>query len=103
MRLGVVTTLVPLFWALRPVMPARLGLGVASLGAASLFVYWVHVELVYGGPAVLIKRRVPLELSLIGTALLCYGLARLVPWARAWVTTPERRPASMRRLVAKLL
>ncbi len=102
MRLGVVTALVPVCWALRAVMPARLGLGLASLGAASLFVYWVHVELVYGGIAVLLKRRVPLELALAGTALLCYGLAHLVPWARQWVTTPERRPAPMRRLVAKL-
>lgn len=102
-RLGLITALLPLCWALRGVMPAALGVGLASLGAASLFVYWVHVELVYGGVAILIKRRLPLELALAATFLASYGLARLVPWARAWVATPERSPAPMRRLVAKLL
>ena len=47
------------------VMPARLGAALALLGAASLFAYWVHVEIVYGGIAILIKRRVPLELTLV--------------------------------------
>ena len=102
-RLGLVTALLPACWALRGVMPARLGAGLATLGAASLFVYWVHVELVYGGIAILIKRRLPLELTLVATVLASYGLTRLVPWARAWVATPERRPAPVRRLVAKLL
>ncbi len=102
-RLGLVTALLPLCWSARAVMPARLGAGLAALGAASLFVYWVHVELVYGGVAVLVKRRIPFELALVGTGVVCYGMARLVPWARAWVQTPERRPAQVRRLVAKLL
>lgn len=102
-RLGLVTALLPACWALRAVMPATLGAGLATLGAASLFVYWVHVELVYGGIAILIKRRVPLELALAATPVACYGLTRLVPWARAWVATPDRPPAPMRRLVAKLL
>lgn len=102
-RLGLVTALLPLCWALRAVMPARLGVGLASLGAASLFVYWVHVELVYGGVAILIKRRIPLELALVATGLVSYGMACLVPWAREWVKTPERQPAHVRRLVAKLL
>lgn len=102
-RLGLVTALLPACWALRGLMPARLGAGLATLGAASLFVYWVHVELVYGGIAILIKRRVPLELTLVAALLASYGLTRLVPWARAWVATPDRKPAPMRRLVAKLL
>lgn len=102
-RLGLVTALLPACWALRGVMPARLGAGLATLGAASLFVYWVHVELVYGGIAILIKRRVPLELTLVAAVLAIYGLTRLVPWARTWVATPGRTPAPVRRLVAKLL
>ena len=101
-RLGLVTAVLPICWAMRPAMPARLGTALASLGAASLFAYWVHVELVYGGIAILIKHRVPLELTLLSVALLCYGLMRLIPWARNWVATPDHRPAPMRRLVAKL-
>ena len=102
-RLGLVTALLPLCWVVRAVMPARLGWGLASLGAASLFVYWVHVELVYGGVAILVKRRIPFELALVATGLVSYGMARLVPWAREWVKTPERKPAQVRRLVARLL
>ena len=102
-RLGLVLALLPSAWAVQRVMPATLGAGLTSLGAASLFVYWVHVELVYGGVAILIKRRVPLELTLAATLLACYGLTRLVPLARQWVATPDRSPAPMRRLVARLL
>ncbi len=103
LRLGLVLALLPICWALRPVMPARFGAGLATLGAASLFVYWVHVELVYGGIAILIKRRVPLELTLVATVLASCGLTHLIAWARRFVATPERRPAQLRRLVSKLL
>lgn len=102
-RLGLVMALLPLCWGLRPIMPAALGSHLAALGAASLFVYWVHVELVYGGVAILIKRRVPFELALAATLLGVYGLARLVPVARRWVAAPAGRPEPVRRLVARLL
>ena len=64
---------------------ARSATTLATIGAASLFAYWVHVELVYGGIAIPIKRRVPLELALLAAVAIAYGLARLVPRARAWV------------------
>ncbi len=102
-RLGLVVALLPTCWALRGVMPEKLGTGLATLGAASLFVYWVHVELVYGGVAILIKRRVPFELTLVATALACYGLSRLVPWTRRWVAGSDGRLVLLRQLVAKLL
>lgn len=102
-RLGIVLALLPLCWSLRRVMPATLGAGLGTLGAASLFVYWVHVELVYGGPAILIKHRVPLELTLVATLVVAWGMARLVPWARRWAAAPEGRPEPVRQLVAKLL
>jgi uncharacterized membrane protein len=102
LRLGLVTALLPIFRALGPAMPARLGAALATLGGASLFAYWVHVEVVYGGLAILIKRRMPLELTLVAAALVSYGLTHLIPWARAWVVTPGRRTARVRRLVARL-
>ncbi len=95
-RLGIVAAVLPLCWSLRRVMPAALGAVLATLGAASLFVYWVHVELVYGGPAILIKRQVPLELALVATLVVAWGMARLVPWARRWVAAPEGRPEPVR-------
>ena len=102
-RLGIVLALMPLCWSLRRVMPAGVGAALATLGAASLFVYWVHIELVYGGPAIVLKRRLPFEASLVATLLVAWGMARLVPWARRWVAAPSGRPEPIRQLVAKLL
>jgi uncharacterized membrane protein len=103
LRLGIVALLLPLCRALRAVMPAPLGAGLATLGAASLFIYWVHVELVYGGIAILIKRRLPIELTLVATLAAAWGLAQLVPVARRWIAAPAGRPEPVRRLVARLL
>jgi hypothetical protein len=103
LRLGLVAALLPLCWALRHVVPAGIAGVLATLGTASLFVYWVHIELVYGGVAILIKRRVPLELALVAALVGAYGLARLVPVARRWVEAPAGRPEPVRRLVARLL
>lgn len=102
-RLGIVAALLPLCWSVRRVMPAAFGAGLATLGAASLFVYWVHVELVYGGPAILIQRRLPLELTVPATFVVAWGMARLVPRARRWVAAPAGRPEPVRQLVARLL
>jgi uncharacterized membrane protein len=103
LRLAVVAALLPCCWGLRRAMPAGIGALLATLGAASLFVYWVHVELVYGGIAILIKRRVPIELALVAALAGAYGLARLVPIARRWVAARAGRPEPLRRLVARLL
>ena len=102
-RLGIVVALLPLCWSLRRLMPTALGAGLATLGAASLFAYWVHIELVYGGPAIVLKRRLPFEVTLGATLLVAWGMARLVPWARRWVAAPAGRPEPIRQLVAKLL
>lgn len=103
LRLGLVLAVLPLCWVLSDVMPRAVGHTLATLGTASLFVYWVHVELVYGGVAILVKRHVPFELTLVATLAGAYGLARLVPIARRWVTAPVGRPEPVRRLVARLL
>ena len=50
---------------------------IATLGRSSLFVYWIHVEMVYGVHRRPLKRALPLEASLVGDgrccALLLYG------------------------------
>lgn len=102
-RLGLVLALLPLCWSLRGAMPVTIGRVLATLGAASLFVYWVHVELVYGGVAILIKHRLPLEVTLAATVGVAAGMARLVPVARRWVAAPAGRTEPVRRLVARLL
>lgn len=102
-RLGLVVALLPLCWSLRRRMPAALGATLSTLGAASLFVYWVHIELVYGGPAIVIQHALPFELALAATFMVAWAMARLVPWARRWVAAPSGRPEPVRQLVAKLL
>ena len=58
-----------------------------TLGRSSLFVYWIHVEMVYGVIAEPIKKGMPLWASLTCTGLLCVGLYLIVlaeePLARA--------------------
>lgn len=101
-RLGLVVLLLPLARAVGPWLPRPLTASLATLGAASLFVYWVHVELVYGGPGLLLRRRLPLEVVVVATVVGLWALARLVPWARGWVVG-RGRAAPLRQLVAKLL
>jgi uncharacterized membrane protein len=62
------------------------------LGQRSLFVYWIHVELVYGYASWLWRRRLPLAVTCVGYvafAALMYGavvlrdrVARPKPWTR---------------------
>jgi uncharacterized membrane protein len=102
LRLACVTALLPLAWSLRHQLPDVVGAPLATIGAASLFVYWVHVELVYGGIAIPLKRRLPFELVLVGAMALSAGLAWLVPRARQWVAALDRPPVPVKRLVARL-
>lgn len=90
MRLGMCTAMVPIARAidtLHASLRARLqtaadvpGRVVSTLGRSSLFVYWVHVEMAYGGLARPLKRALPLELSLLATVALCALLYQLVLW-----------------------
>jgi uncharacterized membrane protein len=92
-RLGICTALVPIAWHVErfhafarqqwsryftePDVPGRV---ITTLGRSSLFVYWIHVEMAYGGLAKPIKRTLPLELSLVATVALCALLYAIVKW-----------------------
>ena len=96
-RLGICTAMLPIArgvdvfhllvrdWRSRP-SGARAGNAVApglvvtTLGRSSLFVYWIHVEMAYGGLSKPIKRALPLEASLIATVALCALLYAIVKW-----------------------
>jgi uncharacterized membrane protein len=88
-RLGVCAVVVPLARALallREALPRWLG-GYAAgpplttvLGRSSLFVYWIHVEMVYGVLGRPLRRALPIEWSLVATAALCVLLYALVLW-----------------------
>ena len=77
-RLGLVALLVPISWVIEQLLPRALLQPVVTLGRSSLFVYWIHVEMVYGVLAEPIKRQVPLWASLAATAMLCVLLYWIV-------------------------
>jgi uncharacterized membrane protein len=91
-RLGFCTAMVPIGRAVdafhgwvRSQLGDRLpegspGLVLATLGRSSLFVYWIHVEMAYGGLSRPLKRALPLELSLAATVALCALLYTIVKW-----------------------
>ena len=93
-RLGLVTSLVPLAW-IAPRLAA-----IEALGRSSLFVYWIHVEMVYGVIATPIKRSLPLEGALVATLVLCGGLYLLVLLKDYLLRSPEPRARSRPRTPA---
>jgi uncharacterized membrane protein len=73
-RLGLATLTVPVAYIVARVCSVRLVQPLATLGRSSLFVYWIHVEMVYGVIADPIKNTVPLWGALAGAALLALFL-----------------------------
>jgi len=90
-RLGICAAMVPLARAvdwfhgvvrewIRGLQPGAPGLVITTLGRSSLFVYWIHVEMVYGGLSRPLKRALSLEVALVATALLCAVLYAITRW-----------------------
>ena len=87
-RLGIVVMAIPLAWAV--------GLAwepLVTLGRSSLFVYWIHVEMVYGALALPLRRLLPWEASVLAALALCAGLLALVRWKNQWVAAGPLPPA----------
>ena len=53
---------------------------VATLGRSSLFVYWIHVEMVYGVLGRPLRRELPIGGALVATAALCVLLFLIARW-----------------------
>jgi acyltransferase len=84
-RLGAVVLLVATAWAVeqlsqRSLMPRALFQALVTLGRSSLFVYWIHVEMVYGLIAEPIKKQLPLWATQVAWLLLCVALYHVVLW-----------------------
>lgn len=77
-RLGLAALTVPSSWLIAQLLSPRGLQPLATLGRSSLFVYWIHVEMVYGVIAEPLKQRLPLWGALVGVALLTVLLYRLV-------------------------
>jgi uncharacterized membrane protein len=99
-RIGVLMVSLGVLFAIRP-LDAWLSQPLAILekfGRNSLFVYWIHVELVYGYTTWIIHHRLPLwgtgvAYTLFCTAMFCAILLRdrVVTW---WRKTPKSAPAA---------
>jgi uncharacterized membrane protein len=81
LRVGVLMMVLATLFAIAPATRRIRGpfAALAHLGQHSLFVYWIHVELVYGYATIWIHRRLPLW----GTALAYAGFVLLMYWAIA--------------------
>lgn len=77
-RLGIAITMVPLAWILEKAIKALSFLD--TLGRSSLFVYWIHVEMVYGVIGIPLRHLLPLWGSILATLSLCGVLLALVRW-----------------------
>ena len=78
MRVGVVLTALPVARAWTARWPGWSPL--REFGEASLFVYWIHVELAYGAPTVVLHRALPVAVTVVaygGVVLLMFGLIRV--------------------------
>ena len=90
LRLGILIWVLPLAYAWNALFRGWSPL--QDLGVASLFVYWIHVEMVYGVLSVPIHRRLSFDQAMLAFALfsLClYGLVQL----KGRVLSAMRRPS----------
>jgi hypothetical protein len=68
-------------------------------GRASLFIYWIHVEMVYGVMSVALHKRLPLEWAVVAFAIFSaflFGVAKgrdylVAWWKRRRSNEPQRR------------
>jgi hypothetical protein len=86
LRLATVTMLVPLAWAVESLSANSTPFqAMVTFGRSSLFVYWIHVEMVYGMIAQPIKHALPLWLDQLGWAALCALLYGIVLFKNRWM------------------
>jgi uncharacterized membrane protein len=89
-RVGVMMAALAVFYGL-----AEIGLVCRPLerfGRHSLFVYWIHVELVYGYASWLWRGRLPLWGTAIGLVAFCFLMYRAIDLRDAVVRTWQQRP-----------
>ncbi len=99
LRLGVLLSLLPLAyaWERRPWSDAsRRWEVLQEFGRASLFVYWIHVEMVYGVLSAPIHKRLTFEQALVAFVLFSaflFGVAKAKDWIVARWGKGRLKPA----------
>ena len=74
------------------VLAARWQAPLGRLGRHSLFVYWIHVELVYGYSSWLWRHRLPLWGTAVACVLFCVLIYRAISWRDRLVGFWRARP-----------
>jgi len=69
----------------------------AAMGSNSLFIYWIHVELVYGYASWGWRHRLPLWGTAIAYVLFCSLMHRAIGWRDLAVSAWRNRPPGTRR------
>jgi uncharacterized membrane protein len=83
LRLGVLLSLVPVAYAASRALPA-LSAPLEYFGRASLFIYWIHVEMVYGVMSMALHKRLTLAqavLAFVVFSVFLFGVARVKDYA----------------------
>jgi uncharacterized membrane protein len=93
LRLGVLISLMPIAYAWNALFPGRSPL--REFGIASLFVYWIHVEMVYGVVSTPLHRQLTFPQALAAFAAFSVFLFGLVKLKERLVNVPgSRQPAA---------
>jgi uncharacterized membrane protein len=90
LRLGVLLTLVPMAYVISAALRA-ISAPLEYFGRASLFVYWIHVEMVYGVASAAIHKRLTFEqavLAFVMFSAFLFGVAKLKDVIVARFRTP---------------
>jgi uncharacterized membrane protein len=101
-RLGILMIALTVIYACEAVFAALKGRAtgldpLARLGRSSLFIYWIHVELVYGYASWGWRHRLPLWGTAIGYVLFCVLMYRAIGWRDLAVSKWRNRPRGTRR------
>jgi uncharacterized membrane protein len=102
-RLGILMTAIPAAWVWSQLSPGWSPF--RDFGVASLFVYWIHVEMVYGSPSLWLHRALTFEQAVAAYLLFCVFLFALVKAKQRLTTariTEHTNNASVLRLLRDL-
>ena len=94
LRVGIMMTGFGLAWVWSEQIWAGQWQPFVLLGQTSLFVYWVHVELVYGYATKVISHRLPFWASCIGVVVLTIVMYYIAKGARDWLTRKREEGVS---------
>lgn len=104
LRAGLLVVLVAAawLWSVRPWPRLAASRPLEVLGVGSLFVYWVHVELVYGGATRMLRRQLTLEQAAVAWGAFTVGMyLLLLGWNRSGPARARFRESFLSHLLSR--